>query len=631
MLTMDILELFIFLCYKLVIMHGVHQGTPEQSGAPDIFTQTLLSDAFPFEAADWHIDPSELDREERVFRLAHIKAILPPDNAVAEKTTHDATLENYIQFALHAAGDRETLRIFLDKALSVLETDPEEAAGLAQQVLWIWAPAAEVAGLYQQKVQLEEAAFASLLPDEYNAVRSDYDKTVLEAENGLLARMEASIGRVLSQTLSDEVTWQLQSRPKSYYSVWRKLKGEERTTAEIFDLIGIRVVIDGEEEAAIRQCYLAMNAVAGLFEVDHGRLKDYIAKPKSNGYQSLHLTLYTASGFPFELQLRTKDMHERAETDSLISHQGYDAAFKETPGKIQRVYNKAPRLYRWRDAATKLIKQHDGLTASVLQGNVLFFREDGNLYKVSDGANMLDASFRIHNRRALRTHKVTFIDGKPTRLTAAVRHGDAVRIHYAPVYPTHDGRFNSLAVIANLPKTRKAIEHGRNQANAEANRKKGRLVILGQLGHIGVQDPLALLTDEDKRTLIQRTGLPSFEKLLEVIGTGERSGKPTRVVNFIMQHYDTSDHVRPARRVTEIPNEEVLESISVPGVDKVVDDCKIAGCCSERITRGEQIVARASKIDDNVALKIHRLSCNNIRDHSDTIACSWKELDGQGS
>lgn len=612
---------------------SLREVSREQSSPPVQFVETLLTDLQPFEGVAWKTPAAELGEEERLERLARIKALLPPDNAIAEKTTHDVTLENYIRLALHAAGDRATLDTFLSRAHFVLENLPaDETQSLAQQVFWIWAPAAEVAGLYQHKVALEELAFQVLLPEEYAAVAASYDKERLEGNDGQLAHLSAEIEWLLQQTAEPGVTWQIAARPKSYYSVWRKLRSEDRTVAQLFDLIGIRVIIDGQgdEAKAVQQCYAVMVDAASLFESDRSRLKDYIETPKPNGYRSLHLTLYTPAGMPFELQLRTIAMHEAAETDSLLSHQGYDAAFKETPGKISRVYRKVPKVYRWRDEATALIQERGGDMGETLQDEVLFFREDGNLYRLPAGANMLDASFRIHNRRALRTRGIRTVDGQPLQFSRLIQLGDAITVECGPDYPTQAHRFDTLRVATNLPESHKAIERGRRTALAEQLQQQGRHIVLSMIGEVGVQDPFSLLTDEDKKTLIHRTGLPSFDKLLEIIGAGERSGKPSRIVRLIHTRLGIGDMVEPPlkeRVLRAVDNQTVLNAIEVPGVDNVAHSCKVAGCCSERIIPGEAVVARASRLDDDGALKVHRLACKNIRDTEDLLTCNWHTVD----
>lgn len=595
---------------------------PESSTLKD----ALLS-ASPLVGVDWKIPALDMGYEDRLFRLAHVRALLPSGNAIDEKTTHDVTLENYIRLALQAAGDQGNLDRFLSEVGDVLETaDPESAASLAQQVFWIWAPAAEVAGLYHHKLALEDAAFKALLPEEYDKICEEYDKAALEAEDGILSRMQKQMRDTLGISLDPGVSFELSARPKSNYSVWRKLRSEDRQTADIFDLLGFRVLINAgnDETLAVDQCYVAMAAIAAEFESDKSRLKDYIEKPKASGYQSLHLTLYTPAGMPFELQVRTHEMHILAESDNALAHQGYEATFKETPGKIQKRFEKVPKLYHWRNEATQYIREHDGSTDGFLGDDILFFRPDGNLYRTASSGTVLDASFRIHSRRALRTGAVN-VNGKLSGFTAPVGHGDVVEVEYVDDYPTEAVRFDNMHGLVRTAYARRAVERGKRDALSDEYRQMGRGVVLAMVGDIGINDPLAVLDDVDRRKLADKAGLPSFDALLELIGVGDENGKPTRVAQWILERCGMGKELPPRdkeKSLAALKNTEVLRWLEVPSVSGV-PECKIGGCCSEKIHYGDPVLVRPSMVDR--ILKVHLVSCKNIRDLSDTLVCSWAE------
>lgn len=588
----------------------------------DQISARLLDELSPIDV-DWSVPAAVLSEPERLLRLAGLKAILPPDNAIHEKTSHDATLENYIRLSLDAVGDIETLDTFLSFVWQAMEDNPEEAQLLAQQVFWIWAPAAEIAGQYHHKVALEDQAFKVLLPEEHDQIIQSYTKDSLEAEGGLLGQVEQQIQELLELTLENPEAFSLQTRAKSVYSVWRKLRDENRSSAELFDLLGFRIIIDGEDEQAVQQCYVAMAAVASGFESEHTRLKDYIADPKPTGYQSLHLTLYTSFGFPFELQVRTSGMHHRAETDSELSHQAYDATFKEVPGKIKKVFRKVPKLYKWRDQATQYIHEHDGSTEGILGDDILFFRGDGNMYQIPRGATALDASFRVHSRRALRTKQITE-QGKQIGFSTMIEHGAVLNIEYRDMYPTHRSHFDRMGQVVTTKSARKAIEKGWRKAAQDDLQLKGRLIISSMVGDLGLPDPLGVLDDVDRRMLADRIGVPNFNTLLEVVGAGNRSGKPSRVAQLIRSRLGIGDvaEIKPVRETTNtMSDEDILDSILIPAVDEQ-PECRVAGCCTERIRSGDPILVRPSKLEG--IFKLHREDCVNIRDNSDTLQCLWQ-------
>lgn len=607
-------------------MHGA-ETPPAERALPDGFAEILLSLEPPFDV-NWQLDPLELDEPTRLDRLARVKATLPAENEDLEGITHDQTIENYLRLALVSAGDRETLETFLELVETVLTTQPERSADLAQQVFWIWAPAAEVAGFYNQKIELEELAFKILMPEEYQAIREDYDKSLLMGDEGIIARLETDIDHLLSEALPEGVAFEIASRAKSYYSVWRKLQKEGRDTAELLDLVGIRVIIDADEEiVAAQQCYVAMAAVASQFEVQFNRIKDYIKVPKPNGYQSLHLTLHNPYGLPFELQVRSRSMHIRAETDTLASHQGYDAAFKKVPGKVHRTFRTVPKLYRWRDEATRSIIKNNQHTTAILDKWLLFFRDDGNLYRLpaKDEPTMLDASFKVHSRRALKTRRIARRDGKLIGLEHPVSHGDVLSFEYHSDYPKQPDRFNVLKRKAHLTDTVRYIDNQRRQILAPQLLAVA-ISLIDQ--ESGIEGGLSVLTVDDRRELAQRAGVPTFEKLLVLVGDNVPDGKRTRIVARILERCGVGGEPRIATTGELAPeasyDAKIVSMVEVAGVDDTTIECRVAGCCSEQITPGEAVVARVSTHDK--AIKVHRRECNNIRSDQGLLECSWRDV-----
>lgn len=600
---------------------SVTSRTSEQnlSAFPEL-TTTLLDNTEPF-GVDWKKPTLQLEESERLLRLARLKAILPPGNAVDEKTTHDATLENYIRLALDAAGDTNTIEKFLGHVQHTLETYPDEAQELAQQVFWIWSPVAEIAGMYNHKNNLEESAFKLLLPEEYAKTVAEYNRAILEGDSGPLRRIHQRIDHLLQDSLDERITFQVSSRAKSHYSVWRKLRTEDRE-AQLFDLLGFRVILDGDDSLATEQCYVAMASIAAEFEADKERLKDYISDPKATGYQSLHLAFYTPEGMPFEFQVRTRRMHEFAESDGALSHQTYEATFKEIPGKIQKSYFKIPRLYRWRNQATAYIRDHGGNTEGFLGDEILFFRSDGNLYKAPANTSALEASFRIHSRRALRTRRIVR-NGKLYKYTAPIEHGDVLDIEYAPDYPSKAHQFDGLSRLVTAPHARAAIERGKRQALSEHYISLGRNVVVTMVGNIGLADPLAVLDEVDRHKLAERAGVPTFNDLLRMIGAGNVNGKPSRVASWILARSgfgNTVDIKLVPEALNTLGDDELLEHLVIPSEGGKLE-CRVAGCCQQKIHYGDPTIVRVSRLEG--ALKVHRENCNNIRTTENVIYCNW--------
>lgn len=594
----------------------------EQSPDHRVVADLLLDPAPPFDV-DWQVPAHELRLEDRLVRLARIKAILPPGNAENEKATHDKTLENYMRLALHSAGDRATLDTFLSHVEATLDSGEEGSDMLAQQVFWIWAPTAEIAGLQDHKKAMEDKALRVLHPDDYRRLELDYQ--AIDLEHGLLSETRAEITELIdSLDIQEPFSYAIQHRAKSKYSAWRKLQLKGRSDTQIFDLMGFRVIIDGgDEPMAIGQCRYILGAMEEYFGSSPEWRMDYIANPKPDGYRSLHQTFTLPNGQSFELQLRTRSMQDQARADGTHSHQAYEAANKVVPGKIRRNFVKVPKLYRWRDIASVHINEQGGRTDGILGDDILFFRNDGNLYLLPSGANALDASYEVHTRRALKT-KTVIRNGQPIGLSDTVNHGDVLNISYHDVYPTDISRLDRQRLLMTTAVGQRAVEKYKRRLQADKLEEAGKLIIISMVPELQADDPLSALSEEDRSRLAQKVGLPTFEKLLEIIGAGHKGGKPGRIANLIRVRSGLSPDLAKDKPEQQIPlsDRQVLERVDVPNRN-ASPICRVAGCCSGAIRPDDAVLARPSMHHYGV-MQLHRTDCDNVATLEGAVVCGWK-------
>ncbi len=582
----------------------------------------LLLDPTPPFNLDWQTPAHELRPVDRLARLAGLKAILPAGNAEKEKITHDKTLENYIRMGLHSAGDQGTVDTFLSHVEATLDSGAEGTEMLAQQVFWIWAPAAEVADLHSHKNRLEDTALRILEPDAYAQLERDYQ--AIDLETGLLRDTRAEVAELIgSLDIKQPFSYVLQHRSKSKYSAWRKMQLDKRDDTQVFDLMGFRVIIDGGDEAmAIGQCRYILGAMEEYFESSPEWRMDYIAEPKPNGYQSLHQTFTLPNGQSFELQLRTQAMQDQTKAGGALTHQAYDAMHKVVPGKIRRNFVKVPKLYRWRDEASLYMQVHGGRTDGILGDNILFFKDDGNMYLLPADATALDASYTVHTRRALKTWTITN-NGRPIEFSDGVSHGDVLGFRYHNRYPTDVSGLDRHRMLMKTRTGRTAVEKYKRSLQANELRALGQLVVLSMLPKMNVDDPLSALSEKDRSRLAQSAGVPSFDKLLEVIGMGQKSGKPGRVANMIRLRSGLALDIDRDRINKSVPlsDQQVLEHVEVPNRG-AVPICRVAGCCSGEIRFADEVLARPSELHYGV-MQIHRTDCNNVATLEGAIICGW--------
>lgn len=473
--------------------------------------------------ADWReLDPAR-PLSQVMQQLASVRVSVPGENAETLRETHNRTIENHIKLALRVAGSRENLGHFLQLVQARLDSRPDEAQRrLAKQTLLIWAPAAEIADFDGIKRSLEEAAFPILHPDEYERIQRTYkDLREDESANARLAEFQEELHELLDDDLQElgSCSVKISSRKKTAYSVWRKAKLKGASDYGLSDFIGLRVVIDAPDldHEPVEHCYAAAGLICAMYDPIPERTKDYIARPKANGYRSLHLTLAVEqTSAPLEVQVRTAEMNLAGEERAATSHMIYEAATKYMPDAYHFSNKERPKgIYRWRSELADLIRgSQDANLAELRADRILVFTPDGNLHELDAESTALDCSFAIHGRRALRTKQIR-INGKPVAMNAVVSFGDCIDISYGkePCWtPDWANRVNTKRASQTLRRAWK-------RANAEQLQASARQRIETYCLHEwGIEDPLSCLSEVDRQELARRYSTSSFEIVLREIG-----------------------------------------------------------------------------------------------------------------
>jgi guanosine-3',5'-bis(diphosphate) 3'-pyrophosphohydrolase len=593
----------------------------------------------------WDESFAEPGTEAALYRLASIKAMLPADNSEKQRNQHNITLENYKKLGLEAAEDTETLRIFGEVVRAKLMNDPQSQV-LAWQTLHIWAPAAEVVGLYELKTELEEAAFERLEPEAKQALVDRYQH--LGGDEALQAVVEEYKAGVLELSESEldapDAHLSISGRRKSWYSMWTKLKKKGAESSDLSDFLGLRIVVDSDEgEAkAIEHCYTVADIVSQCFTTEADRDKDYIMNPKPNGYQSLHMTATDYNGVRLEFQVRTKAMHEMSEHSPNVSHMAYDASSKPTPGKyFGRKLARPERIYGWRDRASTEIRRRREAGNTSLRGlepdKVLVFVPDGNLYQLSDGNTVLDFAFAVHLGRALSLQTVRRRDNI-VRFETPVEFADVIQLNYHPNNRLTWARsWGDKVHTSSAKKALRAAEHKKYRAVFIAQapamielefKRQFKRRLGGQALRGSMVPRLRNLSSEQQEALGARYGL-SFEQALVNIGSG--SFKPGKAAAYLaaLAGATPGNKREPTKQVEKKPPQYYRDhqgrrwEIAVQGML----DCEhhVAGCCKTKLIDPEQsIVAVPSRLAGDLA--IHRLGCVNLPPEPDKLLESaWHE------
>ena len=338
-----------------------------------------------------------------------------------------STTDNLTKLLIAVGQDVRVIIIKLSDRLHNMQTlqfkSEEKQKKIARETLDVFAPLADRLNMGRLRVQLEELSFKYLMPEEYNQTVALKDSRLKKSQRKLEA-----VRRAVDSRLSDEkISHQIDGRIKSTYSLYKKMK-RLPDIDDIYDLIALRIIVDD-----IDVCYLVLNELHSMYEPMVGRIKDYISKPKPNGYQSLHTTVVTKNGQAVEFQIRTHEMHDYAE-------RGLAASFHYNEQKLTDAYIKGrmtslPTDLHWikhLQSAASMIREGkdydvDNLKVDLFGDRIFIYSPKGDIYDLPDGAFPLDFAYRVHSDLAAKSSGF-LVNGKMEPFSYRLQHGDTVEI-----------------------------------------------------------------------------------------------------------------------------------------------------------------------------------------------------------
>lgn len=338
------------------------------------------------------------------------------------------TRDNFLRLMIATGNDIRVLIIKLADRLHNARTlsalPPDKQKKIATETLEIFAPLADRLNMGRARVELADLAFSYVDPKRFEYLSDLIKKTNKQGEKAL-KQIEKEVSELLTK---EKIEFEISGRVKSVYSLHKKLAKHNQNMGEIYDLVALRIIVPD-----ITSCYLTMGLLHSLYTPMNGRIKDYIAVPKQNGYQSLHTTVITKSKRIVEFQIRTREMHEYAERGLAASfyynEQKLTENYKE--GKIQHLPTNLLWITELQDAAAKL---RDGkkvdlkkLRLNLFADKIFVYTPKGDIIDLPKGSLPLDFAFRLHSE--IGSHVVGVkINGKMSNLNRRLEHGDVVEI-----------------------------------------------------------------------------------------------------------------------------------------------------------------------------------------------------------
>ena len=339
-----------------------------------------------------------------------------------------ATRDNFLRLMIALGDDIRVLIIKLADRLHNLRTlaalPPDKQKKIAKETLEVFAPLADRLNMGLLRVEMADLAFKYVDPKRFDQLESLIEKHNKSAEKSL-KNTEEEIKKALKK---EKIKYKLSGRVKSVYSLHKKLAKHHQNMGEIYDLMALRIIVDD-----VTTCYLVLGIIHSLYTPMDGRIKDYIAMPKQNGYQSLHTTVITKDKHIVEFQIRTKEMHEYAERGLAASFYYNEQKLTENykKGKIEHLPTNLLWITELQMTAAKLRegKKVDlkKLKLNLFADKIFVYTPKGDIIDLPKGALPLDFAYKLHSE--IGDHVVGVkINGKMSNLNKKLEHGDVVEI-----------------------------------------------------------------------------------------------------------------------------------------------------------------------------------------------------------
>lgn len=512
--------------------------------------------------------------------------------------------ENFRKLLMSFAEDIRVILIMIADRVNLmryLNTHPNEAMReqVAREASYLYAPLAHKLGLYKLKSELEDTSLKYLNRKVYNEIACKLNETKRSRD----AYVASFIEPVKAKLESHGLKFSIKGRTKSIHSIYTKMCKQNVGVEGIYDLFAIRIILDSEPDKEKAECWMAYSVVTDMYPPNTKRLRDWLSIPKSNGYESLHITVMGPQGKWVEVQIRTKRMDE-------IAERGLAAHWKYKGGKSES------GMDAWLANVRELLENNEGLSSNLMQEfkldlydqEVFVFTPKGELCKLPKGATLLDFAFNIHS--ALGCKCVGgIVNGKNVPLKYLLRNGDQIVVQTSPNQRPKAGWINMVITTKARNKIKQALKEDENRA-AEF----GKEVFQRRLKNRKLE-----YDDATMMRLIRKAGYKTVTDFYGAIS--EEKQDINNLIDWYIElmHKDTAlsqtelNELRKAENyhVQPLADEVVYRKEDVLVIDEHLKDVdfKLAKCCSP--IYGDDVFGFVSA---QGGIKIHRVDCPNAHD-----------------
>ncbi len=616
------------------IADDAHQGQKRKSGEPYIIhplcvaiilaelemdKETIVAGLLHDVIEDTEYSKEDISREfsPEIALLVDGVTKLTQLNLSQDKIEIQA--ENLRKMFLAMAKDIRVIIIKLADRLHNLRTLQYQTAAKqiekARETMDIYAPIANRLGISRVQVEMDDLCMQYLYPDIYAELRASIGERLSEREDFIQDMVNEVTGYIEEAGIEAEI----EGRVKHIFSIYKKMKTQGKTLDQIYDIFALRIKV-----ASVRDCYAALGIIHEKYKPIPGRFKDYIAMPKANMYQSLHTTLIGHGGRPFEIQIRTYDMHRTAEY-GIAAHWKYKETGSKNVSEEEKKFNWLQEILDWQNDTKDNAEFINAVKTDLdmFQDQVYVFTPVGDVLPLPRGSNTIDFAYAIHTAVGNRMVGAR-VNGRQVPIETKLHSGDRVEIITSA---NSKGPSMDWLNIVKSTQAKTKINQWFRQELKEENIIKGKTAVENycKTKNIPLSD---LMKPEYVAATLKRYNFGDWDSLMAAIGHGGL--KEGQIVNRLLEEHrrlteenvsdeDIADEINRKSKHFEMPK----GSIKVHGVHDVA--VRFSKCCSP--VPGDEIIGFVTR---GRGISIHRTDCENLLSMSESererlIEAEWVE------
>ncbi|HEX3892708.1 MAG TPA: bifunctional (p)ppGpp synthetase/guanosine-3',5'-bis(diphosphate) 3'-pyrophosphohydrolase [Terracidiphilus sp.] len=534
-------------------------------------------------------------------QVAHIVEGVTKIDKIQFANREDRQAENVRKMLLAMVSDVRVVLIKLADRLHNMRTlehlKPDRREAIARETLDIYAPLAHRLGMGKVRGELEDLAFRYTDPVSFEQISEAVEARRIDGEQFLRQVEDTLVEQLRENNVEARVEWRI----KRLYSIYQKLQRSKASVDQVYDLLAVRVITQD-----VASCYAVFGLIHTLWRPVPGRIKDFIAIPRANRYQSLHTTVIGEGGHQFEVQIRTEDMHRIAE-EGIAAHWKYKAAGEGVTARDEERLNWIRQLVEWQKEMTDPNEFLSSLKMDLYPDEVYTFTPKGKVVVVPADGTPVDFAYTVHTEVG-HTCVGAKVNGRMVPLRTKLRTGDIVEI---VTQKDHKPSRDWLTFVKS-PRARNKIKHWLNEDQRRRAVEIGRKLLEREARKHKV--PLAQVSDQDLGRIANEYGVATAADLLATLGQGKHSAH--QVLNKLAPGYSTQPEpeAAPETKPGETPMSDAVRKLHLTGSDSLQvegqNDLLVyrARCCNP--IRGEEIVGYVTR---GKGVAVHARGCPNVQ------------------